>query len=227
MSFTEMMREAGLSSGDLADLAGLPRSHVAAFKSGGRTLGQKAAGRMAPHLDAHPTELVVENRLAAMKRAAGDGDARGVLNAVTSIVRAVEKTGAGDATEEHLEALVKFAEQYAEGNIDNRELVEVLEDDEDGSVATKSSGGFVPFSDDEDDSDDPYGYAAEGRDRQGRRKPSAKTRTDLFGNAIEDEDDDLEYDDEDEDEEDGYDAEGRDAQGIRRRPMKHVTTGGF
>lgn len=133
MSLAEKMREAGLSSGDLADLAGLPRSHVAAFKSGGRTLGQKAARKIAPHLDAHPMELIVENRLTAMRRAAREGDARGVVNAIRSIVEKVEKVEKaeeGDVASENLDKLVIFAEEYIARHIIASDAVEddVLED---------------------------------------------------------------------------------------------------
>ncbi len=118
------MKRAGVSNRDLAALTGLDGARIAGYKSGSRTLGAESAERIAEHLDGQPIGYVVANRLQAMKRAAREGDARGVINAVRSVVQTAEKAGAGDATSENLNALVEFAELYAEGKIGVEPVVE-------------------------------------------------------------------------------------------------------
>ncbi len=115
MGLKRAMAEVGLSNEELAALVGVPGSRIAAYKSGGRRMGHKTAAKIAECVDADSAELVTENRLAAMKRAAEKGDARGVLNAVKSIVNVSENSAEG-AVDEDLAELVTWAVKFAENN---------------------------------------------------------------------------------------------------------------
>lgn len=115
MGLKRAMEDVGLSNEGLGALVGVPGSRIAAYKSGGRRMGIKTARRIAEFVDADPAEMVAENRLAAMKRAAEKGDARGALNAVKSIVNVSGKSAEG-AADEDLDGLVTWAVKFAEKN---------------------------------------------------------------------------------------------------------------
>ncbi len=115
MDLRSAMKAAGLSNEELARLTGMPSSRIAAYRSGGRRMGHKTAARIAEFVNTDSAELVSENRLAAMKRAADQGDVRNVLNAVKSIASTVEECGGGK-TDEALDELVNHVVTFAENH---------------------------------------------------------------------------------------------------------------
>ncbi len=90
-------KSAGLSQRALADLVGTDPANVAGMESAARSMSIKMASRLAEHVDAGSAELVIANRLAAMKKAEENRDPAGVLLAAKSIL---ELAGGEDLTDE-------------------------------------------------------------------------------------------------------------------------------
>ncbi len=168
MDLRQVMKQTGLSNEGLSSIAGMPSSRVAAYKSGGRTLGSKSANKIADAIDADSAELVVGNRRAALERAMKRGDRQGVYKSMKSMLAVVEKSGGGvsdEAVDELLNTACKFLEETPAGaaggwGLGNDHI------DADGRDARGIRR--VPFEDlddgeDEDEIDD------EGRDSRGIR----------------------------------------------------------
>lgn len=81
MSIGSKMDELGLTSGELARMSGVELRHLSAYKCGSRTMGPKAACKLAAVLGESPESLRAGNRLAVARRAERRGDAAAVLGA--------------------------------------------------------------------------------------------------------------------------------------------------
>jgi DNA-binding XRE family transcriptional regulator len=60
--------KAGLTQEDLGELVGTDRANIAGYESAARTLKFRMAEKFSEHVDAGSAELVIANRLHAMKR---------------------------------------------------------------------------------------------------------------------------------------------------------------
>lgn len=113
MSIQSAMKRRGLTTSQTATKSGVEAAHLSAYKRGSRTMGRKAATKLAPHLGESPEELMISNRGAVLKRAEGRGDVQGVLNAAKGLVQIAEDAGAGGAELDGLvDHVLKFAQTH-------------------------------------------------------------------------------------------------------------------
>lgn len=153
MSITAAMKSKGWTVKRVAEESDVEVAHLSAYKSGSRTMGRKAATKLAGVLDESPETLMLANRGEVMQRAVKRGDRTGVLNAVKSMVEITDNyTTPGSPLDRQIEELTDFAIDFAE--------------------SSGAAGGILM-----DDESDPYGYAAEGRDGFGRRVTKSFPRT--------------------------------------------------
>lgn len=145
MSITGAMASKGMTVKKAAEESGVDSKHLSAYKSGSRTMGRKAATKLSPVLGELPDTLMLGNRNAVLKRARDAGDRPGVLNATKSFVEIADELGVPDDV---LDELVDAACKFAASN----------------SYAGAANGWGM------DEDYDPYGYEAEGRNRDGTRK---------------------------------------------------------
>lgn len=113
MSITTAMKSRGLTSTKLAERSGVELGHLSAYKNGSRTMGSKAASKLAPHLGESADALMIANRGAVLKRAKKRGDVQGVLTATKGIVQIAEEAGTGGA---ELDGLVDHALKFAQAH---------------------------------------------------------------------------------------------------------------
>ena len=76
-------------------------------------MGRRLARKFAEHLDADSTDLLIANRVAAMKRAIEEKDAPAILTCATVIVESVEdqEFTAEELLNRLLNATLEFAEK--------------------------------------------------------------------------------------------------------------------
>jgi len=115
--------KAGLTQEALADRIGTDRANIAGFESAARTLKFRMAEKLSEHVDVGSAELVIANRLAAMKRAKKERDPAGVILAAKGIL---EIAGDKDLTPEgeaFLEAVadeaLEFVGKSSAGHVEN------------------------------------------------------------------------------------------------------------
>lgn len=173
MNLSEVMTTKGLSNESLAKKSGMPASRIAAYRSGGRTMGWGTAIDLARALDfdATPAEIAGGNQRKALKRAAQKGDAGGVLRVAKSILTTAQKSGVEDedgTLDELTDFAVKFAQEHGGP---------FAADDHVSFDGRDRMGRRVePLDPDDEDEDllggDLFGFAEEGRDSRGvpRRK---------------------------------------------------------
>lgn len=120
---------AGLTQAALAELVGTDRANIAGYEAASRTLKFRMAKKLSEHVDQGSAELVLANRLAAMKRAKSEGDAAGVILAAKGIL---EIAGDKDLTPEgeaFLEAVadeaLEFAGKSSGGRVEDAEQYDV------------------------------------------------------------------------------------------------------
>jgi transcriptional regulator with XRE-family HTH domain len=106
-------KSAGLSQRALADLVGTDPANVSGMESAARSMSIKMGRRLSEHVDIGSAELVIANRLAAMKRAKKERDPAAVILAAKGIL---EIAGDRDLTPEgeaFLEAVADEALEFA------------------------------------------------------------------------------------------------------------------
>ena len=103
----------GWSIYDLAERTGVAASNISALETGSRILGKRLASRFAEHLDADSTELLIANRIAAMKRAVREKDAAAILMCAKAIVETVRDQGSTGEDEELLNRLLNATLGFA------------------------------------------------------------------------------------------------------------------
>lgn len=187
-------KNAGLSQRALADLVGIDPANVAGMESAARSMSIKMGRRLSEHVDVGSAELVIANRLYAMKRAEKERDPAAMLLAAKTIVELANDEELSEQGEEFIDAIADRALKFAGV----------------GAV-TKSSGA----------GEEAYGYDPE-RNAMGHMVGATKAAESRDGSAAgtwgslpesEDEpDDDEDYD------EPGHD--GRDLNGHRIKPLE-------
>ena len=80
-------KNVSLSQRELADLIGTDPANVAGMESAARSMSIKMGRKLAEHVDVGSAELVIANRLHAMKKAEDERDPAGVLKAAMDIVK--------------------------------------------------------------------------------------------------------------------------------------------
>lgn len=117
MSIAAAMKSKGLTSTKLAERSGVEVGHLSAYKNGSRTMGRKAATKMAPHLGESPDALMIANRASVIDRAMKRGDRRAALNATKSLVEIAEEHAPDGALDAKLDGLVDHVVEFAGGSI--------------------------------------------------------------------------------------------------------------
>lgn len=128
-------KHAGLTQERLAELVGTDRANIAGLESAARAISAKMGDRLAEHVDIPSAELVIANRLAAIKRAKDQDDPHGVLTAAKGIVEIVgdrELTPEGETFIDNIvDGAITFAttgsyqdtEVYGSDEAEGRELM--------------------------------------------------------------------------------------------------------
>ncbi len=115
MDLKTARNQKGWSQLDLQERTGVADHNISALETGSRIIGKRLASRFAEHLDVDSTELLIANRLAAMKRAVREKDAPAILTCAKAIVEGVEDqelTGEAEALLNRLSnATLEFAER--------------------------------------------------------------------------------------------------------------------
>lgn len=106
-------KRAGLTQDRLADLIGTDRANIAGMESAARTVSLKMGRRLSEHVDVGSAELVIANRLAAMKTAENNRDPAGVLSAAKSIVELANDEELSEKGEEFIGAIADRALKFA------------------------------------------------------------------------------------------------------------------
>lgn len=106
-------KNAGLSQRNLADLVGIDPANVAGMESAARSMSIKMGRRLSEHVDVGSAELVIANRLYAMKRAEKERDPAAMLLAAKSIVELANDEGLSEEGEEFIEAIADRALTFA------------------------------------------------------------------------------------------------------------------
>ena len=106
-------KNAGLSQRALADLVGIDPANVAGMESAARSMSIKMGRRLSEHVDVGSAELVIANRLYAMKRAEKERDPAGVLLAAKSIVELANDEELSEKGEEFIDAIADKALKFA------------------------------------------------------------------------------------------------------------------
>lgn len=137
MSIAATMKSKGLTSTKLAQRSGVDIRHLSAYKNGSRTMGRKAATKMAPHLEESADALMIANRASVIKRSMKRGDRRTALNVTKSLVEIAEEHAPDGALEEELDGLVDHVVKFAGGSvgISGYELGDGTDPDGDGRDA--------------------------------------------------------------------------------------------
>ncbi len=114
MDLKAARKQKGWRRFDLEERTGVAAHNVSALETGGRIMGKRLANKLAGHLDASSTELMVGNRAAAMKRAIKENDALAVLTCAKAIVEAVRDQELTGEDREFLDRLVNDSLAFAE-----------------------------------------------------------------------------------------------------------------
>ncbi len=96
----------------LADRIGTDRANIAGFENAARPLKFRMAEKLAEHVDIGSAELVIANRLAAMKRAKKERDPAGVILAAKGILEIAGDKDLTPGGEAFLEAVADEALQF-------------------------------------------------------------------------------------------------------------------
>ncbi len=114
MDLKAARKQKGWSQLDLQERTGVAAHNISALETGGRIVGKRLASKFAEHLDADSTELLIENRVAVMKRAIKETDAPAILMCAKAIVESVEDQEPTDEAEELLNRLLNATLGFAE-----------------------------------------------------------------------------------------------------------------
>jgi transcriptional regulator with XRE-family HTH domain len=79
MDLKTARKQKAWSQSDLQERTGVAAHNISALETGSRIMCKQLASRFAEHLDADSAELLIENRIAAMKRAIKETDVSAIL----------------------------------------------------------------------------------------------------------------------------------------------------
>ena len=102
-----------LSQRELADLIGTDPANVAGMESAARSMSIKMGRKLAEHVDVGSAELVIANRLHAMRKAEDERDPAGVLKAAMDIVKLADSGGLSPEVEKFIDAITERALKFA------------------------------------------------------------------------------------------------------------------
>jgi transcriptional regulator with XRE-family HTH domain len=106
-------KNAGLSQRKLADLIGTDPANVAGMESAARSMSIKMGRKLAEHVEVGSAELVVANRLHAMKKAEDQRDPAGVLKAAMDIVKLADSEELSSEGEKFIDSITDRALKFA------------------------------------------------------------------------------------------------------------------
>ena len=104
--------KAGLTQEALAERIGTDRANIAGFESAARTLKFRMAEKLSEHVDVGSAELVIANRLAAMKRAKTERDPAAVILAAKGILEIAGDKDLAPEGEAFLDAVADEALEF-------------------------------------------------------------------------------------------------------------------
>ena len=114
MDLKTARKQKGWSQFDLEERTGVAAHNISALETGSRIMGKRLASKFAKHLDADSTELLIANRVAAMRRAIRVNDAPAALSCARAIVEAVGNHDPASEDEKLLDRLMSEALAFAE-----------------------------------------------------------------------------------------------------------------
>ena len=106
-------KNAGLSQRELADLIGTDPANVAGMESAARSMSIKMGRKLAEYVDVGSAELVIANRLHAMKKAEDERDPVGVLKAAMDIVKLADSEELSPEGGKFIDAITDRALKFA------------------------------------------------------------------------------------------------------------------
>ena len=106
-------KNAGLSQRELADLIGTDPANVAGMESAARSMSIKMGQRLSEHVDVGSAELVIANRLNAIKKAEDGRDPAGVLKAAMDIVKLADSEKLSLEGEKFIDVIADRALKFA------------------------------------------------------------------------------------------------------------------
>ena len=179
-------KSTGKSQQELEALSGIAQGDISKFESGAKLMSETVAQKLARHLPGtSPTGLLMSNKAHAFKKAHDRGDRIGVLKAAESIVKHAERLPEDPQLEAMLDRLVEKACRFAEHgggeyiSADNRDILGRRVDKSAGPdlrrnesyipLAPEHQGPAIFTEDLEDQADELYGDADDGRDIHGFR----------------------------------------------------------
>ena len=113
MDLKAARKQEGWSQSDLQERTGVAASNISALETGSRILGKRLASKFAEHLDPDSSELLIANRVAAMKRAVSEKDAPAILMCAKAIVDAARDQESSGEDEERLNWLLNATLGFA------------------------------------------------------------------------------------------------------------------
>ena len=91
-----LRKRAGVTQAELAERIGTRQSNIAAYESGGKTMGLKIANRVLKALDEDDSpgaaDLVISNRIRAFQLAKKNGDLGRMLDCASAVIKAGSAT---------------------------------------------------------------------------------------------------------------------------------------
>jgi transcriptional regulator with XRE-family HTH domain len=108
----EARTKAGLTQEALADRIGTDRANIAGFENAARPLKFRMAEKLSEHVGIGSAQLVIANRLAAIKRAKKERDPAGVILAAKGILEIAGDKDLTPGGEAFLEAVADEALQF-------------------------------------------------------------------------------------------------------------------
>ena len=114
MDLKAARKQKGWSQFDLEERTGVADHNISALETGSRIMGKRLASKLAGHLDASSTELVIGNRVAAMERAKREKDAPAVFACAKAIVEAVSDQALPGEAEALLDRLLNTTLAFTE-----------------------------------------------------------------------------------------------------------------
>jgi transcriptional regulator with XRE-family HTH domain len=106
-------KAAGLTQEQLADLIGTDRANIAGMESAARSMSFKMGKRLAEHVDVGSAEMVIANRLAAMKKAEDGLNPAGMLKAAMDIVKLADSEELSPEGKKFIDAIADRTLKFA------------------------------------------------------------------------------------------------------------------
>ena len=132
--------KAGMTQEALARLVGTDRAVIAGYESAARTLKYRMAEKLSEHLDRDSAELVIANRLAAMRKAKEARDPAAVILAAKGILEIVGNKDLTAEGEAFLDSVTEEALEFAGLRAEREQLDAEIRDEQ--TVTDRQQGRF-------------------------------------------------------------------------------------